>query len=67
MVHDVIKSSLIEKGLSKDSKGKKSMLLKILGNGELSKKLIVHADAFSESAIEAIERCGGEARIKKEI
>ena len=33
--------------------------VKILGNGELSKKLTVSAHAFSESAREAIEKAGG--------
>lgn len=35
--------------------------LKILGNGELSAKLEVTADAFSKSALEKIEKCGGKA------
>ena len=34
--------------------------LKILGNGELSKKLKVSAHRFSKSAIEKIEKAGGE-------
>lgn len=33
----------------------KNSLVKILGNGELAKKLEVHAHAFSKSAVEAIE------------
>lgn len=36
-------------------------LVKILGRGELTKKLNVKAHAFSASAIEAIEKSGGEA------
>ena len=36
-------------------------LVKILGNGELKKKLDVTADAFSQSAIAAIEAVGGTA------
>ena len=39
--------------------------LKILGNGKLSKKLIVEAKAFSASAKEAIEAVGGEAKVIK--
>ena len=33
--------------------------IKILGDGELTKKLTVHAHAFSQSAREKIERAGG--------
>jgi large subunit ribosomal protein L15 len=36
-------------------------LVKILGRGELTKKLNVKAHAFSASAIEAIEKSGGTA------
>jgi len=39
--------------------------LKILGNGKLTKKLIVEAKAFSASAKEAIEAAGGEAKVLK--
>lgn len=35
--------------------------VKILGNGELTKKVSVHAHAFSKSAKEAIEKLGAEA------
>jgi len=35
-------------------------LLKVLGNGELTKKLKVSAHRFSKSAIEKIEKAGGE-------
>ncbi|MFQ5628029.1 MAG: 50S ribosomal protein L15 [bacterium] len=35
--------------------------VKILGNGELSKSLEVHAHSFSKSAIEKIEKAGGKA------
>ncbi|GIV03409.1 MAG: 50S ribosomal protein L15 [Fimbriimonadales bacterium] len=34
--------------------------LKILGHGELSKKLTVKAHAFSRTAVEKIEKAGGE-------
>lgn len=37
--------------------------IKILGNGELTKKLTVKAAAFSESAKEKIEKAGGEAEV----
>lgn len=37
--------------------------LKILGNGEITKKLTVKASAFSESAKEKIEAAGGKAEV----
>ena len=37
--------------------------VKILGNGEISKKLTVKASAFSESAKEKIEAAGGKAEV----
>lgn len=37
----------------------KNDLVKILGNGELTIKLEIKANAFSKSAIEAIEKAGG--------
>jgi large subunit ribosomal protein L15 len=40
---------------------KKNELVKILGNGKLTKKLEIKAHAFSKSAIEAIEKAKGSA------
>ena len=37
--------------------------VKILGNGEITKKLTVKAAAFSESAKEKIEAAGGKAEV----
>ena len=37
--------------------------VKILGNGELTKKLTVKAHAFSASAVEKIEALGGKAEV----
>ncbi len=37
--------------------------VKILGNGELTKKLTVKANAFSKSAAEKIEALGGKAEV----
>ncbi len=37
--------------------------IKVLGNGELTKKLTVKAAAFSASAKEKIEKAGGEAQV----
>jgi large subunit ribosomal protein L15 len=59
----VTKDLLIAKGFCK---GYRKPLVKILGNGELSKKLIIYGDAFSKSAIEKIKRVGGEVHLIKE-
>ena len=37
--------------------------LKVLGNGEITKKLTVKATAFSESAKQKIEAAGGKAEV----
>ena len=51
--------ALLEKGiLSKCQYG-----VKILGNGQISKKLTVQASAFSASAKEKIEAAGGKAEV----
>ncbi len=63
----VNREALIEKGIIKRQKSKGTFLVKVLGNGELSKKVTVVADRFSKSALEAIKNAGGEARLAKEI
>jgi len=60
----VDKKVLVEKGILKGA-GKFS--LKILSDGELSKKLTVVADAFSKSAAKKITDLGGQAQLVKEI
>ena len=40
------------------------MPVKVLGNGELTKKLTVNAAAFSASASEKIQKAGGTAEVK---
>lgn len=52
---------LIDKGLIKKGKAKNGV--KVLGNGELEKKLIVKANQFSKSAKEKIEGQGGKAEV----
>jgi large subunit ribosomal protein L15 len=37
--------------------------VKVLGNGELAKKLVVKAHKFSKSAVEKIEAAGGKAEV----
>nr|WP_296484876.1 50S ribosomal protein L15 [uncultured Acetatifactor sp.] len=52
-------NALIEAGIIKNSRDG----VKILGNGELTKKLNVRVDAFSASAKEKIEALGGTAEV----
>lgn len=56
---DVTVDTLIEKGIIKNPKDG----VKILGNGEFTKKLNVKANAFSASAKEKIEALGGKAEV----
>ena len=51
--------ALLETGLV----GKELDGLKVLGNGELTKKLTVKAEKFSKSAVEKIEKAGGKAEV----
>lgn len=52
---DITKEALIEKKLIRRNSG----LVKILGDGELDKKVNVKANKFSKSAKEKIEKAGG--------
>ena len=56
---DVTVDTLIESGIVKNPKDG----VKILGNGELTKKLNVKANAFSASAKEKIEALGGSCEV----
>ena len=56
---EVTAASLVEIGLVKNPRDG----IKILGNGELTKKLTVQANAFSETAKEKIEKLGGKAEV----
>lgn len=56
---DVTVESMMEKGIIKNPKDG----VKILGNGEFTKKLNVKANAFSASAKEKIEALGGKAEV----
>ena len=51
--------SLLEAGIVKNTRDG----IKILGNGELTKKLTVQANAFSAAAVEKIEALGGKAEV----
>ncbi|MBE5899001.1 MAG: 50S ribosomal protein L15 [Lachnospiraceae bacterium] len=56
---DVTVDTLIEKGIVKNPRDG----VKILGGGELTKKLNVAVNAYSESAKEKIEALGGKAEV----
>ena len=56
---EVTIESLMEIGIINNPKDG----VKILGNGELTKKLNVKANAFSESAVEKIKALGGNAEV----
>lgn len=52
---------LQKNGLIKNS----DKLVKILGNGEITKGLKVSADAFSQSAIDKIKKAGGDTSVRE--
>ena len=52
-------AALVEKGIVSNPKDG----VKILGNGELTKKLDVKVNAFSKSAVEKIQAAGGKAEV----
>jgi large subunit ribosomal protein L15 len=58
-------SSVTEIGLDDYKKlglaSSKKALIKILGSGELTSALTIHAHKFSKSAVEKIEKAGGKA------
>jgi large subunit ribosomal protein L15 len=54
--------SVLEMGLT----SKEAPLFKILGNGELTKKLTVRAQKFTKSAVEKIEGAGGKVIVLDE-
>ena len=56
-LEEISRDDLVIAGLVRASDN----LVKILGNGELTKKIVVKADKFSASAIKKIEAAGGKA------
>lgn len=56
---EVTPAVLLENGVIKNVKSG----VKILGNGELTKKLTVKANKFSASAVKAIEAAGGKTEV----
>lgn len=59
----VTRAALVEQGVIKKSTKAR---LKVLAQGPLQKKLIVHADACSAGAMASIKNQGGEVHISKE-
>jgi large subunit ribosomal protein L15 len=74
-VYEIIKISTLEKYFNNGDKVTPEILkekglvettnIKILGDGELTKKLEVHSHSFSKSAISKIEKAGGKAVVIK--
>ena len=56
---EVTVETLMDKGIVNNPRDGE----KILGNGELTKKLTVKVNAFSKSAVEKIEAVGGKAEV----
>ena len=56
---EVTVAALVEKGIVSNPKDG----VKILGNGELTKKLEVKVNAFSAGAVEKIQAAGGKAEV----
>src|SRR5216683_433908 len=59
---EVTPESLVDKGLLKNTKTD----VKLLGNGDLKKKLIVRVHAISAAAREKVEQAGGTVSLLKE-
>ncbi len=60
---EITREVFVQRGLLRSAN---TAQIKVLGGGSLDKKLIVHADAFSLSAKEALESKGGAAHLTKE-
>lgn len=55
----------IKKMIQMELLDKREKKVKVLGDGKITKKLTVIANAFSETAKSAIETAGGKAQLKK--
>ncbi len=56
---EVTPELLLEKGIIK----KVADGVKVLGNGKITKKLIIKSNGFSKSAVDKIEKAGGKAEV----
>jgi large subunit ribosomal protein L15 len=60
--------SMLKEGVAKENKGIYEIQLpeyKILGEGEINKKMIIHAQGASASAMQKVKATGGEIRLKQ--
>ena len=62
-LEEITRNDLVVAGLVRAS----DALVKILGEGELSKKITVTADKFSASAVKKIEDAGGKAVVNAPV
>ncbi len=60
-LEEIDRDALVVAGLVRAS----DALVKVLGNGELTKKVVVKADKFSASAVAKIEAAGGKAIVNE--
>ena len=59
---DILNTNILKKLKLID---KNSVILKILGSGEIKDKINIEADSASKSAIEKLEKVGGSIKLKK--
>ena len=59
---DILNTNILKKLKLID---KNSVMLKILGSGEIKDKINIEADSASKSAIEKLEKVGGSIKLKK--
>lgn len=60
-LEEITRDDLVKAGLVRASDN----LVKVLGNGKLTKKFVVKADKFSASAVQKIEAAGGKAVVNE--
>jgi len=63
---EVTREFMVEKRLINERKSGGPSRIKLLGNSDLDKKLIIHVDTCSEAARALVEKCGGEVRLTRE-
>ena len=56
---EITRDDLVKAGLVRSS----SNLVKVLGDGKLTRKIVVKADKFSDAAVKKIEALGGKAEV----
>ena len=56
---EITRDDLVKAGLVRAS----SNLVKVLGDGKLTRKIVVKADKFSDAAVKKIEALGGKAEV----